>query len=239
MSDPQPSSEVKERGVVMRTGIATASDVLALLPLPAQDELTADQARGAVCVWDPTEPLLTAVTAVDLGERLEEVHLFPRACRRHTGDHAHRALLDHVPACEECTESRTICDVGRVLYRLALRRTATYGALDVPAMRETAREVLDGAEPVTEDRLDLVTSRLRGHLMMAVPAVLDAATTYPEGDIPAACALVGVEDARLRLDKEPAATRAAGIAHAQLLARSVMALCDHYQSLTHEPVSHA
>ncbi|MFJ4683544.1 hypothetical protein [Streptomyces sp. NPDC088789] len=101
--------------------------------------LTDAQVRGAVCVWDATEPPLTAETAVDLGERLEEVHWFPRACRGHTGDQAHRALLDHVPACEECTERKAMCGIGSALYRLATRR-AVSGALDLGAMRDAARE---------------------------------------------------------------------------------------------------
>ncbi|MFJ6657799.1 DUF6415 family natural product biosynthesis protein [Streptomyces sp. NPDC091377] len=203
-----------------------------LLALPALDALTADQARGAVCVWDGDEEPLAGDCAVDLGERVTGVHWFPRACRTHTGDRAHRALLDHVPVCEECTERKAMCDIGRALYRLATRR-AVSGALDLDAMRDAARRILGGQMGmVTDDELELITSRLRGHLMLAIPAVQEATTKHPEGDIPSACALVGVQDARQRLDKEPAATRTAGLAHVQLLARSVMALCDHYESLT-------
>ncbi|MFJ6656026.1 DUF6415 family natural product biosynthesis protein [Streptomyces sp. NPDC091377] len=219
---------------------ATPVTVADLLGLPPLDTLTDDQARGATCVWDASETRpLTAESAVDLGERVTGVHWFPRACRAHAGDRAHLALLDHVPQCEECTERKAMCDIGRALYRLAVRRGVS-GPLDLDAMRDAARSTLGGQMGmVTDDELELLTSRLRGHLMLAIPAVQEATTKHPEDDIPAACALVGVQDARLRLDKEPAATRAAGIAHAQLLARSVMALCDHYQSLTHEPVSHA
>ncbi|MFJ4685914.1 DUF6415 family natural product biosynthesis protein [Streptomyces sp. NPDC091377] len=107
--------------------------------------------------------------------------------------------------------------------------------LDLSAMRDAARSILgDHARLPTEEQLELLTGRLRGHLMLAIPVVVEAAAGYPVGDIPGACARVGVEEARLRLGREPAATSLpAGIAHAQLLARSVMALCDHYESLTH------
>ncbi|MFJ4687900.1 DUF6415 family natural product biosynthesis protein [Streptomyces sp. NPDC091377] len=113
--------------------------------------------------------------------------------------------------------------------------------LDLPAMRDAARSVLgERARLPTEEQLELLTSRLRGHLMLALPVIVEAAAEYPEDDIPSACALVGVQDARSRLDKEPAArSRSAGIAHAQLLARSVMALCDHYESLTGGSASRA
>ncbi|MFJ4686004.1 DUF6415 family natural product biosynthesis protein [Streptomyces sp. NPDC088789] len=214
--------------------------VVELLPLPSLATLTSDQARGAVCVWDGDEEPLAGDCAVDLGERVTGVHWFPRACRTHTGDRAHRALLDHVPACEECTERKAMCDIGRALYRLAVRRGVS-GALDLGAMRDAARRILGGQMGmVTDDELELITSRLRGHLMLAIPAVQEATTKHPEDDIPAACALVGVQDARLRLGREPATTSLpAGIAHAQLLARSVMALCDHYESLTGQVTSRA
>ncbi|MFJ4685915.1 hypothetical protein [Streptomyces sp. NPDC088789] len=104
------------------TETVTPPDALALVACPPLDALSVDQARGATCVWDATEPPLTAETAVDLGERRGDVHWFPRACREHTGERAHEALLDHVPACEECTEHRAICAIGRALYRLARRR---------------------------------------------------------------------------------------------------------------------
>ncbi|MFJ4687038.1 DUF6415 family natural product biosynthesis protein [Streptomyces sp. NPDC088789] len=219
---------------------ATPVTVADLLGLPPLDTLTDDQARGATCVWDASETRpLTAESAVDLGERVTGVHWFPRACREHAGDRAHRVLLDHVPACEECTERRAVCDIGRALYRLAVRRGVS-GALDRDAMRDAARSALGGQMGmVTDDELELITSRLRGHLMLAIPAVQEATAEHPEDDIPSACALVGVQDARQRLDKEPAATRTAGLAHVQLLARSVMALCDHYESLTGQVTSHA
>ncbi|MFE2046795.1 hypothetical protein ACFXAZ_38950 [Streptomyces sp. NPDC059477] len=93
-----------------------AAEVLALPPLAS---LTADQARGAVCVWDATEQPLTGQAAVDLGERQDDgVHWFPRACPQHTGEQAYRALHDHAPACRPCIRDAGSCPVGIALRRL-------------------------------------------------------------------------------------------------------------------------
>lgn len=92
-------------------------DVLAVLGLPDFTELTADQVRGAVCVWG-TEAL-TADSAVDLGEHDgPDGRWWPRACRRHAGERAHRGLFDHAPFCEPCTDAAERCETSLVLYRL-------------------------------------------------------------------------------------------------------------------------
>ncbi|MFJ3037699.1 hypothetical protein [Streptomyces tendae] len=92
-------------------------DVLAVLGLPSFGELTPDQARGAVCVWGTEQ--LTTETAVDLGEQAgPEGRWWPRACRTHTADRAHRGLFDHAPSCEQCVDAAERCETSRVLYRL-------------------------------------------------------------------------------------------------------------------------
>lgn len=99
-----------------RTG-TIPPDVLAVLALPAFDELMPDQARGAVCVWGDEQ--LTVDTAVDLGEQAgQEGRWWPRACRTHAGERAHRGLFDHAPYCEQCTDAAERCEISRVLYRL-------------------------------------------------------------------------------------------------------------------------
>ncbi|MEU9335798.1 hypothetical protein AB0D49_21875 [Streptomyces sp. NPDC048290] len=91
-------------------------EVLDLLALPLLEALTSDQARGAVCIWGATEKPLTAETAVDLGEQHDEGrHWFPRACRRHTGAHAYRALQDHAPLCQPCIRDAGSCTTGVAL----------------------------------------------------------------------------------------------------------------------------
>jgi hypothetical protein len=112
-------------GTDARTTAQSATEALALLPLPDLDGLTDEQARGAVCVWDATEPPLTGDVAVDLGEHMSPLEgtispmrWFPRGCRRHVHDAAHRVLMDHAPRCEQCVENVADCDTGRALLRL-------------------------------------------------------------------------------------------------------------------------
>jgi hypothetical protein len=99
-------------------------------------------------------------------------------------------------------------------------------------MRETARRLLaEDAELPTAGELETLTLTLRGHIMLRVPEVEIAAGRLPEDDIPRACALACVGEARMRLNLEPGRTLPAGIAHAQRLARSVNALVDHVENL--------
>ncbi|GAA5048296.1 hypothetical protein [Streptomyces similanensis] len=106
-------------------------DVLKVLGLPDLDTVSADQSRGATCVW--CQVRLVGATAVDLGERMglpagEEADLFepekelvrwyPRACPKCTADRAHKGLFAHTPACEQCVDGASLCPAGRILYRL-------------------------------------------------------------------------------------------------------------------------
>lgn len=99
------------------TGRPIPAAVLDILGLPSPDDLTADQARGADCVWCAAR--LTAETATDLGEHLAGgIRWFPRACRTDVADRAHRGLYAHAPLCEQCTDDASGCDITRWLYRL-------------------------------------------------------------------------------------------------------------------------
>jgi hypothetical protein len=96
-------------------------DALAILTLPAYNDLREEQARGAACIW--CTAALTTETAVDFGERRHKrldgrFSTFPRACRPCTHDAAYRALLDHAPNCEQCTDDADNCDTGLALRRL-------------------------------------------------------------------------------------------------------------------------
>ncbi|AVH57900.1 MULTISPECIES: hypothetical protein [Streptomyces] len=93
----------------------------AALPLPSVDALSEEQLRGAACVWCKTP--LTAETAVNLGERRVRIRsshttAFPRGCRRHAGEAAYRALLDHAPSCEQCVDNADRCDTNTALRHL-------------------------------------------------------------------------------------------------------------------------
>ncbi|MDX2667374.1 DUF6415 family natural product biosynthesis protein [Streptomyces stelliscabiei] len=104
--------------------------------------------------------------------------------------------------------------------------------IDVAAMREDTRSLLvEGATIPSGDELETLTLQLRGYIMVAIPEVEAAAARLEETDVPRACALAGVREARVRLDLDADSTRSGEIAHVQRLARSVNALCDHYESL--------
>jgi hypothetical protein len=105
--------------------------------------------------------------------------------------------------------------------------------LDVPTMRETAARLLaEDAELPSLEELETLTLLLRGMIMVAIPEVETAAGKLPEDDVPRACALACIGEARMRLRLEPSnQTLPACVAHAQRLARSVRALADHYATL--------
>lgn len=110
--------------------------------------------------------------------------------------------------------------------------TAERAPVDLETMRATARRLLaENAEPPMPDELETLTLQLRGMIMLTIPEVETAAGRLPKDDIPRACALACIGEARMRLGLEPGRTLPAGIAHAQRLARSVAALCDHYENL--------
>ena len=91
---------------------------LDVLPLPAYEDLTEQQRRGATCVWGASQ--LTTTTAIDLGERhaADGTSWFPRACRPCTQPRALRALHLHSAMCEQCADDHTQCPTGLGLVRL-------------------------------------------------------------------------------------------------------------------------
>ncbi|AVV42371.1 hypothetical protein C6376_13985 [Streptomyces sp. P3] len=105
--------------------------------------------------------------------------------------------------------------------------------IDVEAMRETAARLLsEDAELPSLEEVETLTLLLRGMIMVAIPDVETAAGKLPKDDVPRACALACIGEARMRLRLEPSnGTLPAGVAHAQRLARSVRALADHYVNL--------
>ncbi|MEU3251704.1 DUF6415 family natural product biosynthesis protein [Streptomyces sp. NPDC006997] len=88
-------------------------------------------------------------------------------------------------------------------------------ALDVHVMQADVRRLLaPDAESPSLEELEALALRLRGHIMVTIPAV-EAAQQLPEDDSLRACALLAVGEARRRLDTEPHnATLPAGIATA-------------------------
>ncbi|MEU8616476.1 DUF6415 family natural product biosynthesis protein [Streptomyces sp. NPDC048623] len=105
--------------------------------------------------------------------------------------------------------------------------------LDVQSMRETARRLLgEDVESLPVEEVDSLTQALRGMIMIAIPEVAAAADRYLKGEIPRVCALVGIEEAKRRLRARPVPAMSPwALRQAQRLARSVMALTDHYVNL--------
>ncbi|MFS8203264.1 DUF6415 family natural product biosynthesis protein (plasmid) [Streptomyces sp. CWNU-52B] len=105
-------------------------------------------------------------------------------------------------------------------------------SLDIAVMRDAARQLLgENAELPSDEEVDTVTLQLRGHLMLLIPEVETAALRLPECDIPRACALACIGEARMRLRADPASALPRQVAHVQRLARSVNALVDHFENL--------
>lgn len=91
------------------TGVSLRANTLDL-PNPAR--LTEDQRCGRRCCWCPTR--LTAETAVDLGERREPMHWFPRCCPACIRAQART----HGGMCEVCVEQPAACETAAALRQL-------------------------------------------------------------------------------------------------------------------------
>lgn len=110
---------------------------------------------------------------------------------------------------------------------------------DLETMRETAFCLLgpdDAPEalPPTASELDTLTLALRGHLELIVPEVERAVGPRPK-NMQAYCALACVGEARRKLGITPKPGLEYRVAHARRLARSLNALCDHYEPLGGRP----
>ncbi|MFD7409423.1 DUF6415 family natural product biosynthesis protein [Streptomyces sp. NPDC059866] len=71
-----------------------------------------------------------------------------------------------------------------------------------------------------------------GYLQQLIPQIEQITVCLPEDDVPARVALAAVGEARRRIN-EPETTRLSGeVERVKRLARSVVALCDHHDTLT-------
>ncbi|MFD9584492.1 DUF6415 family natural product biosynthesis protein [Streptomyces sp. NPDC059980] len=103
--------------------------------------------------------------------------------------------------------------------------------VDVETMRASARPLLAQRPEFPEDLAPLA-ALLRGHLNLMIPEVEAASLGLPKSDIPRACALACVGEARMRLRIGwPHDSMTVQIALVTKLARSVNALCDHWENL--------
>ncbi|MEU6352208.1 DUF6415 family natural product biosynthesis protein [Streptomyces sp. NPDC047072] len=108
--------------------------------------------------------------------------------------------------------------------------------MDITTMREIVDRLLDPdavpvALPPTPGELETLTLQLRGHLELLLPEVEKIAKRLPQQSIPRYCALACVGEARERLRTEPTPRFGGGPSHARRLARTLNALCDHWETL--------
>lgn len=105
-------------------------------------------------------------------------------------------------------------------------------APDIVTMRATVRRLLAAdIEPPAPDELSTVVLLLRGHINALIPAVEMAARGLPKDDVPRACAMACIGEARMRLRMGDGDNEAVRLAVAVRLARSVNALADHLGNL--------
>jgi hypothetical protein len=103
---------------------------------------------------------------------------------------------------------------------------------DIETMRTSARRLLveDAIQPGA-DELATLTVMLRGHMELLAPEVEAIAEREPKDSIPRYCALACVGEARGKLRAGQGAGADGGVAYTRKLARSLNALCDHYENL--------
>ncbi|MGV9451529.1 DUF6415 family natural product biosynthesis protein [Streptomyces sp. NPDC003635] len=86
--------------------------------------------------------------------------------------------------------------------------------------------------PTDAATLDTLTGLLRGHMELVIPEIEQLAVRLPEDDVPRYCALACTGEARRKLNAVRGAGTYDAMVHARKLARSLLALCDHYDTLT-------
>ncbi|MFF7752650.1 DUF6415 family natural product biosynthesis protein [Streptomyces sp. NPDC007971] len=119
---------------------------------------------------------------------------------------------------------------------VTMKRDNDTGPVDIATMRETAALLLgpdDGPEtpPPALKELGTLTATLRGHLELLIPEVAAKAGRLPKNSVPRYCALACVGEATRKARVGDGCTSPVRVAVARKLARSVKALCDHYEKL--------
>ncbi|MEU0786481.1 DUF6415 family natural product biosynthesis protein [Streptomyces sp. NPDC006173] len=104
-------------------------------------------------------------------------------------------------------------------------------------MRQTIALVLPAREELPPGLdMDALTEALRGHMELIVPEVETKALALHKEDIPRYCALACVGEANDKLRSRAGQGAYAALVFARKLARSLAALCDHYETLTGMPI---
>jgi hypothetical protein len=105
--------------------------------------------------------------------------------------------------------------------------------LDITTMRTAVHRLLaEHADMPGAEELETLTLQLRGHIQLLIPEVEAAALRLPKDNIPRACALACIGESRMKLRLGAGNNNSVRMAVAVKLARSVNALCDHYENLS-------
>ncbi|MEV0170404.1 DUF6415 family natural product biosynthesis protein [Streptomyces sp. NPDC050803] len=105
--------------------------------------------------------------------------------------------------------------------------------VDVATMRASVAQVLPpDVTPSDAATLDTLTGLLRGHMELIIPEVEQAAVRAPADGVPRYCALASLGEARRKLGAVRGTGAYDAVVYARKLARSLLALCDHYETLT-------
>ncbi|MEV7362768.1 DUF6415 family natural product biosynthesis protein [Streptomyces sp. NPDC091299] len=104
---------------------------------------------------------------------------------------------------------------------------------DVAEMRRSALLLIGPESPApAPEELDTLHALMRGHIQLLIPEVESMAIPLPKDDIPRACAMACTGEARMRLRIGwPQDSEAVRLSVARKLARSLNALCDHWENL--------
>jgi len=109
---------------------------------------------------------------------------------------------------------------------------------DITVMRETVQILLDPDAvvlPPTADELETLTQMIRGHLELLILEVERSVRRLKKDSIPRYCALACVGEARGKLRAESIRRFGEEVGYARRLARTLSALCDHYENLGARP----
>ncbi|GAB2880689.1 hypothetical protein GCM10027074_56190 [Streptomyces deserti] len=100
------------------------------------------------------------------------------------------------------------------------------------AMRAAATWFFDQPTLPRHQSTKLFSQDFHDFLDQLIPRIEKLTAAGPEDDVPAQVALAGVAEARRRMDEPEAAGLRGEVERVKRLARSVVALCDHYDALT-------
>ncbi|CAL9550371.1 DUF6415 family natural product biosynthesis protein [Streptomyces sp. enrichment culture] len=103
---------------------------------------------------------------------------------------------------------------------------------DIATVRATVRRLLAAdTEPIDDAEVAEMTAQLREDIAGLIPAVEALTRALPKDDVPRACALACIGEARMRLRLGDGDTEPVRLSVAVRMARTANALADHHQAL--------